>query len=187
MTDDNNTAHEDGLPQNNESSESNDPAAAFDALRNTVEKHAVDLNAEMTVIRKAVEIAFERLETFQQPIDYRKDIGRMLEFIESLAQAQKDFSELPLHKNGPEHYARIMERSGESVVQTATQQLEQRSRDLERAARDIASYARSARTRKSQNIRMWIAGGVGFALGVGTLLLLPRLWPLVERLMETLN
>ena len=36
-------------------------------------------------------------------------------------------------------------------------------------------------------IRMWIAGGVGFALGVGTLLLLPRLWPLVERLMETLN
>ncbi|RKI29377.1 hypothetical protein D7X55_42690, partial [Corallococcus sp. AB049A] len=39
-----------------------DPAAAFDALRETVENLAADLKREMTTIRKGVEAAFEEFD-----------------------------------------------------------------------------------------------------------------------------
>lgn len=43
-----------------------DPAAAFEALRRTVETQGKQLNAEMTIIRKGVELALEQTEKFRQ-------------------------------------------------------------------------------------------------------------------------
>ena len=46
-----------------------DPAAAFDALRQTVEDLAGDLTREMTTIRKGVEAAFEEFDRQGPPQD----------------------------------------------------------------------------------------------------------------------
>lgn len=171
MTDD------DGADFDAGSGEGTDPAEAFDALRRTVEDQSRDLNAEITVIRKGLEAAFEQFETFQQPTDYGSDLGKMSATIEGLAENLQQLGQLPMLQQGPEHYVWTLERSGESLLQTATQELEKQSRDLEQAAQNVASHAKSARSRKSQNLHLWIAGAAGCAIGAALLLLAPRVLP----------
>lgn len=47
--------------------EAGDPAAAFEALRETIEDLAADLGREMTTIRKGVESAFDQIERRARP------------------------------------------------------------------------------------------------------------------------
>ncbi|MGB3390057.1 MAG: DUF6118 family protein [Pseudaminobacter sp.] len=155
-----------------------DPAAAFAALRRTVEKQGGQIDAEMTVIRKGVEAAFDQFEKFQQPPDYGPDLGRIVQQLALVAERLEAVEQSPILRNGPEHYARALERSGEGLVRTAAQQLEGKSRDLEREASNLAAYTKSAYDRRSQDLRMWIAGGLGLLAGVLLAMLLPRVLPL---------
>lgn len=52
-----------------------------------------------------------------------------------------------------------------------------KGRDLEREAQNLAAYTKSAYDRRSQDLRMWIAGGIGVLAGVLLVLLLPRILP----------
>ena len=125
-----------------------DPAAAFDALRETVENLAADLKREMTTIRKGVEAAFEEFDR-----------------------------QSPILRQGAQHYAAVLERSGEGLVRTAVQQLERQASDLERISSVLASHNKSAFHRKDQDFRMWMAGGIGIIAGAFLLALLPRFLP----------
>ena len=58
-----------------------DPAAAFEALRRTVEKQGGQIGAEMTVIRRGVEAAFDQFEKYRQPPDYGADLGKIIQFL----------------------------------------------------------------------------------------------------------
>src|SRR5690606_38904540 len=154
------------------------PAAAFEALRRTIETQGAQIGAEMTVIRKGVEAAFEEFERFQQPTDYGPDLGRIVQQLALVAERLEAVEQSPILRNGPEHYARALERSGEGLVRTAAQQLEGKGRDLEREASNLAAYTKSAYDRRSQDLRMWIAGGLGLLAGVLLAMLLPRVLPL---------
>lgn len=154
-----------------------DPAAAFEALRHMVEKQGAQIGAEMTVIRRGVEAAFDQFEKFQQPPDYGPDLGRVVQQLALVAERLEAVEQSPILRNGPEHYARALERSGESLVSTAVQQLEGKGRDLEREANNLAAYTKSAYDRRSQDLRMWFAGVVGLFVGALLVLLLPRILP----------
>lgn len=154
-----------------------DPAAAFEALRRTVEKQGAQLGAEMTVIRRGVEAAFDQFEKFRQPTDYGPDLGRVVQQLAHVAERLEAVEQSPILRNGPEHYARALERSGESLVRTAVQQLEGKGRDLEREANNLVAYTKSAYDRRSQDLRMWFAGGIGLLAGALLVLLLPRILP----------
>ncbi|OQM74095.1 DUF6118 family protein [Manganibacter manganicus] len=157
--------------------EAGDPAEAFAALRRTVEDLAGDLGREMTTIRKGVEAAFDQYEKIQQPPDYGADLGQIVQQLAHVGERLEAVEKSPILKNGPEHYARALERSGESLIHTAAQQLEGKGRDLEREAINLAAYTKSAYDRKSQDFRMWMAGVVGLLAGVFLVLLLPRFLP----------
>ncbi|MGB3389487.1 MAG: DUF6118 family protein [Pseudaminobacter sp.] len=157
--------------------EAGDPAQAFEALRQTIEKQGAQIGAEMTVIRKGVEAAFDQFEKFQQPPDYGADLGQIVQQLAHVGERLEAVEKSPILKNGPEHYARALERSGESLIHTAVQQLEGKGRDLEREAINLAVYTKSAYDRKSQDFRMWMAGAVGLLAGVFLVLLLPRFLP----------
>lgn len=154
-----------------------DPAAAFEALRRTVEKQGKQLNAEMTVIRRGVEAAFDQFEKIRQPPDYGSDLGKIIQFLAIVEERLAGVEQSPILRNGPEHYARALERSGEGLVRTVARQLEGKGRDLEREAINLAAYTKSAYDRRSQDLRMWIAGGIGLLAGVLLILLLPRILP----------
>ena len=46
-----------------------DPAAAFDALRRTIETQGAQIGAEMTVMRRGLEAAFDQLEKIEPAMD----------------------------------------------------------------------------------------------------------------------
>ena len=172
MTDDNREGIE---PEDD--SQAGDPAAAFEALRRTVEKQGGQLNAEMTVIRRGVELALDKSEKIRQPPDYGSDLSKIIQFLAVVDERLAAVEQSPILRNGPEHYARALERSGEGLVRTAAQQPEGKGRDLEREAINLAAYTKSAYDRRSQDLRMWIAGGIGLLAGALLVLLLPRILP----------
>ena len=154
-----------------------DPAAAFEALRRTIEKQGGQIGAEMTVIRRGVEAAFDQFEKYRQPPDYGADLGKIIQFLAGVEERLEAVEQSPILRNGPEHYARALERSGEGLVRTAVLELERRATDLEREAVKLADYTKSAYDRKSQDLRMWMVGLAGLAVGVFLILLLPRILP----------
>ena len=54
-----------------------DPAAAFEALRHTVEGQGAALAAEIAIIRRGVEAAFDQFDKLSSPPDYGADLGRI--------------------------------------------------------------------------------------------------------------
>ena len=155
-----------------------DPAAAFDALRRTVDTLAGDLTREMTTIRKGVEAAFEEFDRHGPQQDYKPELAQIVQQLAHVAERLHGVEQSPILRQGAQHYAAALERSGEGLVRTAVQQLERQAADLERAGRNLASYTQSAYDRKSQDVRMWTAGLVGLVLGIFLILLLPRFLPL---------
>lgn len=154
-----------------------DPAAAFEALRRTVETQGKQLNAEMTIIRKGVELALEQSEKFRQLPDYGPDLGKIIQFLAIVDERLEAVEKSPILRNGPEHYARALERSGESLVKTAAQQFQNESRDFQRVAREVARQMASARDRRRQNQWIGVIGLAGVVAGILVTLFLPSLLP----------
>lgn len=174
MTDDDREPFE---PGNIDRQRGEDPAQAFDALRHTIETQGAQIGAEMTVIRKGVEAAFEQFEKFQQPADYSADLGQIVQQLAQVGQHLEAVEKSPILKNGPEHYARALERSGESLVKTAAQQLENESRDLQRVAHELTGHLDSAPERHVQNRYLWGIGSAGVFVGILATLFLPAILP----------
>lgn len=157
--------------------EAGDPAAAFDALRQTVEGLAGDLAREMTTIRKGVEAAFEEFDRQGPAQDYKPELAQLVQQLAHVGERLQGVEQSPILKNGPQHYATALERSGEGLVRTAAQQLERQASDLERAGRVLSLHVASARERHVQNRLLWIVGGAGLILGILLTLFAPRVLP----------
>ena len=154
-----------------------DPAAAFDALRETVESLAGDLTREMTTIRKGVEAAFEEFDRQGPAQDYKPELAQIVQQLAHFGERLQGVEQSPILRQGAQHYAAALERSGEGLVRTAVQQLERQASDLERISSVLASHNKSAFHRKDQDFRMWMAGTVGVFAGIFLILLLPRFLP----------
>lgn len=157
--------------------EAGDPAAAFDVLRATVENLASDLTREMTTIRKGVEYALDQLDQRGAPVDYSTELGRLSQNVADLSERLAVVEQSPMLRQGPEHYARVLERGGEGLIRSAALQFQNESRDFQRTARELAEQTRSALTRRQQAVRMWVVAGFGVIVGALLLLLLPRFLP----------
>jgi hypothetical protein len=157
--------------------EDDDPAEAFAALERAVGNLAGDLGREMTTIRKGVEAAFDQFEKIQQPPDYSADLGQIVQQLAHVGERLEAVEQSPILKNGPEHYARALERSGESLVKTAAQQFQNDSRNLQRVAHELAGQVKSAREHRTQNRFLWIVGAAGVVVGIGLTLFLPAMLP----------
>jgi hypothetical protein len=154
-----------------------DPAAAFDALRETVESLAGDLTRKMTTIRKGVEAAFEEFDRQGPAQDYKPELAQIVQQLAHVGERLQGVEQSPILRQGAQHYAAALERSGEGLVRTAVQQLERQASDLERISNVLASHNRQAFHRKDQDFRMWMAGLVGLFVGIFMILLLPRFLP----------
>ncbi|WP_239025372.1 DUF6118 family protein [Rhodoligotrophos defluvii] len=162
---------------NGTADDAGDPAAAFDALRETVESLAGDLTREMTTIRKGVEAAFEEFDRQGPAQDYKPELAQIVQQLAHVGERLQGVEQSPILRQGAQHYAAALERSGEGLVRTAVQQLERQASDLERIGSVLASHNRQAFHRKDQDFRMWMAGIVGVFAGIFLILLLPRFLP----------
>ena len=154
-----------------------DPAAAFDALRRTIETQGAQIGAEMTVIRRGLEAAFDQLEKIEPQADYKPQLAQLVQALDSVAQRMHGVEQSPILRQGAQHYAAALERAGEGLVRTAVQQLERQAGDLERAGRVLSLHVAGARERHVQNRLLWIVGGAGLGLGILLTLFAPRVLP----------
>ncbi|MBY3517233.1 hypothetical protein HFN76_34535 [Rhizobium laguerreae] len=154
-----------------------DPTEAFDTLRRSVERLARDVGGEMTVIRKGVEAAFEEFEKFQQPPDYGPELGRIVKQLTSMNQTLETLQKVPALKNGPDHYARVLENAGDRISASAVRMIEARGHGLESASAELGDYVKSARQRQRQDKWVFGAAIAGLVVGVLLTLFLPRVLP----------
>lgn len=154
-----------------------DPAAAFDALRETVENLAADLKREMTTIRKGVEAAFEEFDRQGPAQDYKPELAQIVRQLAHVGERVHGVEQSPILRQGAEHYAARLERAGEGLVKTAAQKLERQTADLERAGRNLSAYVASARERERQNLWLVVAFIGGMLAGALVMLFLPRALP----------
>lgn len=157
--------------------DASDPAAAFDALRQTVENLSGDLTREMTTIRKGVEAAFEEFDRQGPAQDYKPELAQIVQQLAHVGERLQGVEQSPILRQGAQHYAAALERGGESLVRTAAQQLERQASDLERVGRVLSLHVASARERHVQNRYLWMVGGAGLVLGILLTLFAPRVLP----------
>jgi hypothetical protein len=161
-------------PQASPDEEAGDPAAAFDALRRTIETQGAQIGAEMTVMRRGLEAAFDQLEKIEPAQDYKPQLAQLVQQLGVVAERLQGVEQSPILRQGAQHYASALERAGEGLVSTAVQKLERQAGDLERISAVLASHNKQAFHRKDQDFRMWMAGLVGLFVGMFLILLLPR-------------
>ena len=154
-----------------------DPAAAFDALRQTVEGLAGDLRREMTTIRKGVEIALEEFDRQGPPADYKPELAQLVQQLAHVGERLQGVEQSPILRQGPQHYAAALERSGEGLVRNAVQQLERQAADLERTGRNLSAHVAGARERDRQNWWLAVTGLGGLFAGIVFTLFLPAMLP----------
>jgi hypothetical protein len=164
-------------PEQQEPAEIDEAAQAFEALRRTLEKLARDVGGEMVVIRKGVEAAFDQFEKFQQPTDYSEDLGQIVQNQVVLAEHLAAIEKSPALKNGPDHYARVLENVAERISANVGRMIESKSRDLERVSSNLDGYVNGARDRRLQDRWLTGAGVGGLLLGILLTLFAPRVLP----------
>lgn len=154
-----------------------DPAAAFDALRRTIETQGAHIGAEMTVMRRGLEAAFDQLEKIEPPQDYKPQLAQLVQALDNVAERLHGVEQSPILRQGAEHYAARLERGGENLVRGAVQQIERQASDLERAGRNLSAHVASARERSRQDWWLFGVGAAGFVLGILLTLFGPRILP----------
>lgn len=154
-----------------------DPAAAFDALRRTIETQGAQIGAEMTVMRRGLEAAFDQLERIEPQADYKPQLAQLVQQLGIVAERLHGVEQSPILRQGAQHYAAVLERSGEALIRTAAQTLERQASDLERAGRNLAAHVAGARERDRQNWWLVVAFAIGLLAGALVMLFLPRLLP----------
>ena len=154
-----------------------DPAAAFDALRRTIETQGAQIGAEMTVMRRGLEAAFDQLERIEPQADYKPQLAQLVQALDTVAERMHGVEQSPILRQGAQHYAAALERSGEALIRTAAQTLERQASDLERSGRNLAAHVAGARERSRQDWWLVAAFAVGLLAGALVMLFLPRLLP----------
>jgi len=154
-----------------------DPAAAFNALRRTIETQGAQIGAEMTVMRRGLEAAFDQIEKIEPAQDYKPQLAQLVQALDNVAERLHGVEQSPILRQGAQHYAAALERSGEGLVRSAVQQLERQASDLERTGRNLSAHVASARERRRQNRWLVAAFALGLLAGALVMLFLPRLLP----------
>lgn len=127
-------------------------------------KKQVDVQqAEMTLMRKALEDTLERIETYQAP-SYDEEFGSLYQSVESLTEQLSALKKTTL-LNQPQQILDRIERASESKLKTAVQALEDAKRETDQKNKEMTELLDSARERSVQNKLMAVVFGLGLALG----------------------
>jgi len=97
-----------------------DPAAAFDALRRTIETQGAQIGAEMTVMRRGLEAAFDQLEKIEPAQDYKPQLAQLVQALDNVAERMHGVEQSPILRQGATHYAALLERSGEALIRSSS-------------------------------------------------------------------
>ena len=76
----------DGIEPEALDEDAGDPAAAFDALRRTIETQGEQIGAEMKVMRRGLEAAFDQLDKIEPQTDYKPQLAQLVQALDTVAE-----------------------------------------------------------------------------------------------------
>ena len=160
------------------SAEGGDPAQVFDALRQTVEKQGAQLGAEMTVIRRGLEVAFDQFEKIGQPADYSPDLGRIAKELAGVSQRLKVIEKHPALLTTPAHQARAIEEIGMGMVRDTVSNLNQAIRNSAEEKGQLARIIGLSREKAEQRKWLIVTAVTGIVAGLVLFPLLGNILPI---------
>ncbi|KQT95715.1 hypothetical protein ASG60_20840 [Methylobacterium sp. Leaf469] len=164
-----------------ETEEPEDAAAAFEALRASVERVGREVRAETALLRDGVAAALEHTQAAGTPVDYSADLGRLVQEFATVSKRLGAIERLPVLRQDAQQTARLLHSSGEALVRDSVRKLDARAEAFLRETQGLTGRMRSLRERREQNL--WLtgtgvgAGAAGLFLGVVLILTLPALLP----------
>ncbi len=117
----------------------------------------------MTVMRRGIEAAFDQLEKIE-PRRLQAPARTLVQALDNVAERLHGVEQSPILRQGAQHYAGVLERSGEALVGTPRSSSNDRLPTLN-ARVVIFQHASGARVRDNQN--KWVFGAVGFGIITG--------------------
>ena len=164
-------------PPMNETLLRHDQAQTLEALHTDFDRHALHLNAEMTVIRKGLEAAFDHMEKLPQPVDYGTDIAKLTQATDTMIEHIKTLEASPVLVKGPDYYTEDLSQKLDALLRQPIATIEDGADHLHGATTALSRYVQAAKDRTIQDLHLKIAAGVGFGVGVLALFLIPRILP----------
>ncbi len=153
-----------------------DATLAFNALRQTVEKLAGDLNAEITIIRKGMEAAFDRFDEISRQADFRGQHDQLSEDIVLIAEHLKTLKASTALRFGPEDYGRMFELIANRVIVNLSRSS---SNQVNAVTSQLTELVQAARDRDQQDRWLFMAVLLGLMFGGLLMLAMVRAFPRV--------
>jgi hypothetical protein len=140
----------------NDDESSGDAARAFD-----------DLRAEVSVLRRSVELLPEEWEA-NQPPDYTESLGQITQGLSKVVARLQVIEQHPALKSTPAQYQAAILAAGRDLMSQGVGRLDRASDALEREQRNLAGVIGTVRGKRQQ--WEWLAITAAAALSVGLLL-----------------
>jgi hypothetical protein len=160
--------------QRSERDDRDDAVKAFEDLRRAVEKHGAHLGAEMTIIRKALEVAFEQFEDSQRSPTITQKLNQILEIQVASVEHLTALLETAALKQSPDQYARMFQTIADEAVGSVGQMMDGRNRDFQRTVGNLDDFVRLGRARRMQDRWLWSVGAASFLAGLAVALIFVR-------------
>ena len=159
-----------------------DPAAAFDALRLSVETQGASLAQQMADLRRGVEAASEGIDKIGRGPDTSVDLARIMKSLGQVSGQLQAIQNSPsLIEVAADRYVKKFEESGTAMLSAAITVFGESSHELRGVSEKLGERLALAKGRYVRLKFLGLAGGGGAAIGAvaGVLmaLFLPRFLP----------
>ncbi|HEY4077204.1 MAG TPA: DUF6118 family protein [Rhizomicrobium sp.] len=134
---------------------SGDPAQAFE-----------DLRAEVSVLRKAIEVLPDALERNRAP-DYSPDFAVIGQGMDAIGAALENLQKHPALRLTPEQHGSAVAQAGSALIRDAVQRFDLATQEAERERYNLAKAIGVARSKSDQRKWLAIVAAIGLTVGFG--------------------
>lgn len=142
-----------------------DPAQAFE-----------DLRAEVSVLRKAIEVFPDALERNRAP-DYSPDFAVIGQGMDAIGAALENLQKHPALRLTPEQHGSAVAQAGSALIREAVQRFDHATQEAERERYNLAKVIGLARSKSDQRFWLAIAAAIGLVVGFGVFPFVMRAMP----------
>lgn len=142
-----------------------DPSQAFE-----------DLRAEVSVLRKAIEVLPDALDRNRAP-DYSPDFAVLGQGMDAIGAALANLQKHPALRLTPEQHGSAVAQAGSALIREAVQRFDQATQETERERYSLAKVIGTARSKSDQSKWLAIAASIGLVVGFGVFPFVMRAMP----------
>lgn len=135
-----------------------------------------DLRAEVSVLRKAIEVLPDALDRNRAP-DYSPDFAVLGQGMDAIGLALENLQKHPALRMTPEQHGAAVANAGSALIREAVQRFDHATQEAERERYSLAKVVGVARSKSDQRAWLAIAAAIGLVVGFGVFPFVMRAMP----------